>query len=576
MNLQSYVALLRRYAVLLIVAPLVVALVAGLVANSQTREYRTTARIMLVGADASDPVNQDVTAPDPEIDAAEQIEIIQSGSVLDAAAEELGDEGLEGSSIEVSQSGETNILDVSVTDADPQRAAAAANAIVDAYIADRRDQAVAGLQSAASEMESRLDEIEEQIASIDEQLLAGAPGTSEAALNSERTAAAVQYESIYGRLEDVRISISLQDGGVDVVERAEAPSSPVTPKPVRDAAIGGVVGLLAALGVVLLLGRFDDRIHDEQELLTATGSTILARVPRRRSESSRLMLAVDSRSPEAEAVRGLRTAIQFLGVDEPIRRVLVTSPGVGDGKTTVAANLALAFARAETSVALVSADLRRPRLESTFGIDPNAPGLSDLIREASRVVSAPARGSGSRSSSRSDRSSERPPGAADAQQKLRGLVASHLISTDFPLMRVLPAGTIPPDPSELLGAVSTELVFEALGKLADIAIIDSPPGGLVTDPAVLSRLSDGTLLVVREGATRRGDTKRCLEALDVAGARLLGVVSNASRGSSRGEYYDTGPSRRRFGLVRLGRRTPSNGSRAPAPRRRQRQPEASR
>jgi polysaccharide biosynthesis transport protein len=203
----------------------------------------------------------------------------------------------------------------------------------------------------------------------------------------------------------------------------------------------------------------------------------------------RPLISEDPHSPRAEAFRQLRTNIRFLSVDDRLRSLVVTSPSPDEGKTTVAANLAIALAQSGEQVILVDADLRRPRVAEVLGIKSSA-GLTNVLLGLAHVDSA----------------------LAPWQEGLP--------------LRVLTSGEIPPNPSEILGSHRMESLLQELLQRANIVIFDSPSLLPVTDAAILSNITDGALLVVRSGKTKREALASGAEAVRAAGSQVLGVVLN--------------------------------------------------
>lgn len=206
----------------------------------------------------------------------------------------------------------------------------------------------------------------------------------------------------------------------------------------------------------------------------------------------------DPRSPVAEAFRTLRTNLQFAALDGPLKSILLTSAGPGEGKSTVAANLAIAVAQAGKRVILVDADLRRPRLHSLFSL-PNGIGLTNLL--------------------------------------IRNAGMEALQETNIQGLRIITSGPLPPNPSELLGSDSMTSVIKMLGEDADLVIYDTPPIIAVTDAAVLAPRVDGTLIVLKLGATSRDAAVRAKNLLQASRARMLGVVINDVKGAETYGYY---------------------------------------
>jgi capsular exopolysaccharide synthesis family protein len=204
---------------------------------------------------------------------------------------------------------------------------------------------------------------------------------------------------------------------------------------------------------------------------------------------AKLITLTDPRNPVVEAFRTLRTNLEFSSLDHPVKTLVVTSPGDGEGKSTTLANLAVTTAQSERTVCLVDCDLRRPSLHQLFGLS-NEVGLTSMIRD--------------------DSLRDAPP----------------LQATPVPGLRVLTSGPLPPNPSELLGSRRMEEIIASLSRQSDIVLFDAPPITMVTDAAVLATKVDGVLLVVSAGHTRREHARRAKALLEKVNARLVGVVLN--------------------------------------------------
>jgi capsular exopolysaccharide synthesis family protein len=201
----------------------------------------------------------------------------------------------------------------------------------------------------------------------------------------------------------------------------------------------------------------------------------------------------------AETYRSLRTSVEFAFLDVPVRTLLVTSALAGEGKTVTAANLAVVFAQAGRRVLLLDADLRKPGVHLMFGLS-NAQGLTTLMRGDGPAVGAVVQ------------------------------------ATEQDNLHVLPAGPLPPNPAELLGSQRMRAVLESLKAGCDIVIVDSPPVQVVTDATILSSLMDGCVFVIDATRSRRRAVHHAREALDRAGAHMLGVVLNRVPAEARADY----------------------------------------
>jgi len=214
-----------------------------------------------------------------------------------------------------------------------------------------------------------------------------------------------------------------------------------------------------------------------------------------------VVCTTEPNSQAAEAYRSLRTSLQFVRQARPLRTLLVTSPAAAEGKTSTLANLGAVFAQAGERVLLVSCDLRRPRLGKFFGFGEQA-GLTSVLL-----------------------------GEQTLEQALRPVPGYDCLWT-------LGAGAVPPNPAELLSGDGTRKVFAALADSFDLVLVDSPPVLPVTDAMILSGYTDGTLLVVAAGQTRRTELQRTVERFAQAKAPVLGIVLNeVTRQSGYGSYY---------------------------------------
>lgn len=203
------------------------------------------------------------------------------------------------------------------------------------------------------------------------------------------------------------------------------------------------------------------------------------------------------KSIPAESYRVLRTNIQYSSIDKKIKRMLVTSSEPGEGKSTTTGNLALTFSQDQKRVLLVDCDLRKPSIHKKFRISNNI-GLSDVILDNSKLEKA------------------------------------IIKRNDY--LGILPAGKVPPNPSELLGSKALEDLLDELGKKYDVIILDTPPVHAVTDAQILSTKVDGVILVVRAERTKKESVISAKASLDKVNANILGTVLNGGE-SSKGKYY---------------------------------------
>jgi non-specific protein-tyrosine kinase len=291
-----------------------------------------------------------------------------------------------------------------------------------------------------------------------------------------------------------------------IIQPAEANPTPVRPRPTRNGLLGGVASLLVAAGIAFLIEYLDDRIKSPEDLSQALGLTSLGVITyiKGKERADRLVAAHDVFSPVAEAYRMIRSNIQFMAVDRPLKRIVITSAAPEEGKSTTVANLGIVLAQAGFRTVIVDADLRRPTQHEIFQVPENSllhGGLTELIC------------------------------TAQAQP------AHYVRKTGIANLGLITSGNLPPNPSELLGSRRMRQVLESLSAVVDIVLIDSPPAALVTDAVVLSTQSDGVILVTWANQTKLGVARQALLNFQQANAPLLGAVLNRVTSKRSGYYY---------------------------------------
>ncbi len=298
---------------------------------------------------------------------------------------------------------------------------------------------------------------------------------------------------------------------LSVITPASAPVSPSAPNTRLNLALGGLTGLAIGLGLAILRTTLDTKIRGEADLRRVTDKAILGGISYDSDATKKpLLTQAPAQSPRAESFRQIRTNLQFAHVSHKSKTVLVTSSLPGEGKSTTATNLAIAMAQSGQTVALVDADLRRPRINDYLGLESNAGLTTALI------------------------------GEANVNDLLQPWGENNLY--------VLTSGQIPPNPSELLGSDAMKELIAGLESAFDAVIIDAPPLLPVTDAAVLAQQVGGVVLVVGASRVRTPDLKKSLDALEMVEADLLGVVMNLlpAKGPDAYSYgyyaYESSPS----------------------------------
>ena len=305
---------------------------------------------------------------------------------------------------------------------------------------------------------------------------------------------------------------------VSVVQQAQLPTAPTSPRPGLNLALGLLVGLALGVGGAVMRETLDTTVKGLEDARELLGAPMLGAISYDSDAARKPLVVVHSpNSVRSEAFRQLRTNLQFVDIEHSLHSVVVTSSVPGEGKTTTTCNLAIMLAQAGLKVILVEGDLRRPRLADYMGIE-GAVGLTSVLL-----------------------------GLSPLQDVLQPWGDRNL--------RVLASGPLPPNPSELLGSHGMQDLLRELEKQADIVVIDAPPLLPVTDAAVLGTLTSGLVMLIRSGSTRREQVARAVSTINAAGATLLGGVLNMvpTRGPDSYEYgygYGNQPSK---GTGRLAR-----------------------
>ncbi|HMQ51168.1 MAG TPA: polysaccharide biosynthesis tyrosine autokinase [Anaerolineae bacterium] len=313
------------------------------------------------------------------------------------------------------------------------------------------------------------------------------------------------WENNYAQLLAFKKGTSkVSPNDLTIIEPAQASTSPVRPQPQLNAFLGAVLGFLLALGLVLLLEYLDDTLKSAADLSQTLGLTTLGAVGRMNGKryQDKLIATHETFSPVSETYRMIRSNIQFMAVDRPVKSIMVTSPSTSEGKSVTVANLGMVMAQADLKTIIVDTDLRRPRQHEIFQI-PNVGGMTDLLREPEPDFK------------------------------------SYVRKTNIENLHLIPSGVLPPNPSELLSSDRMKQVLTKLTELADVVIFDSPPVLAVADAAVLSNRVDGVLMVIHARHTRRNLARQALSILQQADANLLGGVLNQvpEKGAPYRAYY---------------------------------------
>jgi polysaccharide biosynthesis transport protein len=332
-------------------------------------------------------------------------------------------------------------------------------------------------------------------------------------LDSNRTL----YEGLLEKLKEAGVTAGLRSNNFRIIDAARVPTAPSEPNIPRNLSFALVLGLISGVGMAFLLESMDNTVRTPEQAQAISGLPSLGMIPLGSRSSShgssgkRLALTaskevvetvtqVRPQSQMAESYRALRTSLLLSNLGAPPKVIMVTSARPQEGKTTTSVNTAIVLAQKGVRVLLVDADLRRPSIHKTLGMGPRS-GLSNVLT-----------------------------GSATVQQTVT-------TSPILPNLFVMPAGTPPPNPAELLASSNMRDLIAELRQQYDHIVIDTPPTLSVTDAVVLSPRADATILVIRSGQTTKQALRRARDILMQVNAHVAGVLLNAVDLNSPDYYY---------------------------------------
>jgi protein-tyrosine kinase len=399
----------------------------------------------------------------------------QATHVVPAQDSRLGIEG-----VSCSPQGTTALFSCSVTSRSPAFAAAVANGLARAFISSEN----AWQQSRYTQV---INYMKQQIAT---------------ARRTHNNSALQVLGPLYPQ---VQLDAAQQANLARLVTPAGIPSAPSSPHPLLNALVAFTLILFLVMSAGTVADRLDDSVRGEDELKALTRLPILGLIPtisgmQDRALTRKTLVVSDSpRSPVGEPYRATRTSIVFSTVDRPIETLLFASAIPDEGKSTVALNVAAAFAEAGKTVILLDLDLWHRSISKVF----EAPdyGVTNLLIT----------------------------GHAD--------LSSYLLPSGIPNLSILPTGPIPPNPAELIGSRRMSAIMSELKGMADLIVVDSPALLAVSDAAVVATLCDTVVLVVRPSSSQRRSLMRAVDMLQSGGISIAGLVVNSYGKSDTGSYY---------------------------------------
>jgi capsular exopolysaccharide synthesis family protein len=497
---------LRRQLGVILLAVAVGAITALALSLTQEEQYAATASLL---QRAPTPDLGTTLAPSdtpeaaPERDAATDLALASLRVVRERTVRRLERRGVSDGAgvvndIEVVPKEDSDVIEVQATAPSPVLAARAANAFSAEYVAFRADLNVRKIREGRGLLERGLRKLR-----VERNRLQGIALAGEASSRERRRLRIVtsRIASLEARMEDLRITESLQSGDTTIVDRASPPTEPASPKPVKDTMVGAFAGLLLGLILALLREQLDRRVRQSKEFEQVFGLPVLASIPASKALSGGGTKPEDLPPAEREAFRMLRASLRYHKSDREIKSVMITSPAAEDGKTTVSLNLAAAAADVGMRVLLIEADVRRPGLARLFGL-PSDVGLTSVLDGHTQI------------------------------DELRNEVAvtQRDNGSGHPrTMDVVVAGSNTALADEVVESERMRDLIVQAEKRYDLVVVDTPPASIIADPISLLHQVSAVIVVGRLDRITGDDMVRLRTQLDRFDAPVLGVVANFTR-----------------------------------------------
>ena len=508
MELNKYIFPLRKWWWLVVASTLIAAIFSSMSVMRQPPIYRAHTTLM-IGTTINDPNPSTNELYLGQQLAAAYADLANRELVRNATRNALGMDGLPEYIAQALPN--TQLIQITVNDTDPERAQIVANELAAQLI-------LMSPVSPQSEGQGRQDFVQDRLNNLETQIQETEAEIEKLQEELANTFSAQQISEIQDQISSLESKLSTmennyglllantQQGAINtltIIAAAELPSSPIGSTKGLTILLAVVVGFILAACEAYLLEYLDDTLKSPDSVMRMFSAPILGRIFEQADgiNKNRLYDADNSNHPLTEPFRALRTEIDLAEMGQRLKTILVTSPDSGDGKTSVAVNLALSIAQRNKKVFLLDADLRKPKIHKIFNLD-NEQGLADVVFA-------------------------------------RAVFDWRIGIKEVGQIAVLTAGNKPSDPAQLLSSEKMELFLSEVEEVADVVIIDGPPL-FVPDAMILASKADGVLMVVRPGHTRESLAKATMEHIKLVGARVVGVVLN--RIPLRGADYYAGKS----------------------------------
>ncbi len=504
-ELRQYFEILRKWIWLIAATTIIAGVTAFLVSRHMTPVYQASSTLLINQARNPDVSYQDILTS--ERLTRTYAKLLTSRPVLEETARRLGLDEIDQKSLTVQPVRDTQLIVLKVNSTIPSLAARIANTLPQVFIEQNKEMQSKRYAASKEGLQKEMKDIQEQIKNVQAQI--DALGDPEDAAGQAKKAQLetllAQYRSSYASLlnnyEAIRLAEARESTGIQVSEPAQIPDHPIKPRTMMNTLLAAIVGAMLGLGAAFMVEYLDDTIKTPVDVERFLGITVLSGIGKTKEATTKMLITADDlKSPITESYRALRTNIQFSSVDKPIKTVIVTSPNPLEGKSTVAANLAVVMAQAGKKVIAVDADLRRPMLHKIFNL-PNNMGLTNLLIQPD------------------------------------GDLNTYLQDVAVRGLKIITSGPVPTNPAELLGSKRMAGLIQRLADEADVVVFDTAPIMAATDAVVMAPTVDGTILVLEASKTRIPVARQCLESLNRVGGRVLGAVLNKLPRDGRSYYY---------------------------------------
>lgn len=525
--LGAYLDILKRRWPWLLLPLIVLPAAAYYFTISQDDRFDASAQVLLSDSAAQDAVgggSQSIGFRDRIL--LNEISLARSDQAMNDMAVRLGVDVADLPDFTVSADNSSDVLVFSSTRPTAEGAATVANVAAETYVSLKQQQASESIDRAVSNLEATLVELqgereavradliqlEDALASASEEnrpLAEARVAREESRISGQVALIDAQIRATADSITQLELSGELAEGGTArIVSVAVPPTASSNAPASRNIALGLVVGAIVGVGLSVLRDNLDNKIRSTSDL-ERLGLVPLGSVPRAsRRTNKTLGLAriahTDPDTPQAQAHQKIQAAVRFLAVQHSVSNVLITSASQGEGKTTLASNLAVSMALANVRTVLVDVDLRRPRVHRVWELS-QSPGITSVAVEGSEIVDA-----------------------------------ATLVPDFDDHLAVVPAGKLPPHAASFISSNGFTETVKMLSKLSDFTVFDAPPVLPVADTLSLAQLVDGVVVVAYANQTRADDLSTAVESLRASGANVLGAVLLGAANDPAGyRYYDT-------------------------------------